>query len=112
MPSYLPLEMRLRRMAKRIEELECWLIREAVPLDSWTLEGVPIARGQRWQDRGAPLPFAHPEVSVPAHWPLEETRLHLWLGGEGLVRLIGDQTHSFGLNPPHQHFLPRLRLGK
>jgi alpha-mannosidase len=109
MPSYLPLEMRLRRMAKRIEELECWLVRESLGLDRWTLEGAPIARGQSWQDRGVPLPFVHPEVSVPAHWPLEETRLHLWLGGEGLVRLIGDQTHSFGLNPPHQHFLPRER---
>lgn len=109
MPSYLPLEMRLRRMAKRIEELECWLVREAMPLTGWTLEGAPIAKGHHWQDRGAPLPFAHPEVSVPAHWPLEETRLHLWLGGEGLVRLIGAQTHSFGLNPPHQHFLPRER---
>ncbi len=106
MPSNLPLEMRLRRMTKRLEELECWVAREVVPLESWTLQGQPIAMGHPWQDSGAPLGFAHPEVAVPAHWPLPEVRLHLWLGGEGLLRLIGDQTASFGMNPPHQAFLP------
>ncbi len=109
MQSNLPLEMRLRRMAKRLEELECWLVRESEPLDNWTLSGLPVAKGHRWQDHGTPLPFAHPLVTVPAHWPLSETRLHLWLGGEGLVRLVGDQTHSFGLNPPHKDLLPRER---
>ena len=109
MPSNLPLEMRLRRMAKRLEELECWLVREVQPLDQWTLAGQAVAKGHRWQDQGAPMAFAHPEIQVPAHWPLAETRLHLWLGGEGLVRLVGDQTHSFGLNPPHMNFLPRER---
>ncbi|MEO6298075.1 MAG: glycoside hydrolase family 38 C-terminal domain-containing protein, partial [Paracoccaceae bacterium] len=58
----------------------------------------------RWQDQGEPLPFAHAQVSVPAHWPMAEARLHLWLGGEGLVRLIGDRTTTFGLNPPHMDF--------
>ncbi len=109
MPSNLPLEMRLRRMTKRLEELERWLPREVIALDRWTLEGRPVATGHRWQDSGAPLALAHPEIEVPAHWPLAETRLHLWLGGEGLVRLIGERTHSFGLNPPHMDFLPRER---
>ena len=104
MPSNLPLEMRLRRMNKRLEELQLWMVREVVALDQWTLQGQPIAKGTRWQDDGAPLAFAHPEVAVPAHWPLDEVRLHLWLGGEGLVRIIGDKTASFGLNPPHIDF--------
>lgn len=109
MPSNLPLEMRLRRMAKRLEELERWVPREVIPLEDWTLNGMPVAKGFAWQDSGAPLPFRHPQVEIPAHWPLSEVRLHLWLGGEGLVRLVGDRTDSFGLNPPHQEFLPRER---
>ena len=104
MPSYLPLEMRLRRMNKRLEEVQQWVAREVVRLDGWTLEGQPIAKGARWQDDGAPLAFAHGAVEVPGHWPLEEVRLHLWLGGEGLVRLIGEKVNSFGLNPPHMDF--------
>ena len=109
MTSNLSLEMRLRRMAKRLEELARWVARDAIALDRWTLQGQPIALGHPWQDTGAPVPFAHPEIAVPAHWPLDEVRLHLWLGGEGLVRLIGDTVASFGLNPPHKDFLPRER---
>ena len=104
MPSYLPLEMRLRRMTKRLDEMRQWTARETVVLDGWTLEGQPMAKGARWQDNGAPLAFAHGPVTVPAHWPLDEVRLHLWLGGEGLVRLIGARTKAFGLNPPHMDF--------
>lgn len=112
MPSNLPLEMRLRRMTKRLDELDRWTTREAVPLDRWTLRGTPVATGFAWTDTGEPLPFRHPEITIPDHWPLGEVRLHLWLGGEGLVRLIGDRTDSFGLNPPHQDFLPRERRFK
>lgn len=109
MPSNLPLEMRLRRMSKRLEELERWTPRETLPLQNWTLHEVPVAAGFAWTDTGAPLPFRHPDVTIPDHWPLDQVRLHLWLGGEGLVRLIGNRTDSFGLNPPHQDFLPRER---
>ena len=109
MPSNLPLEMRLRRMAKRLEELDRWVAREAVPLTGWTLQGAAIVMGHAWQDSGTPVAFAHPQVEIPAHWVLDDTRVHLWLGGEGLVRLIGDRTDSFGLNPWHMHLLPRER---
>jgi len=109
MPSNLPLEMRLRRLAKRLEELDRWVAREVVPLSDWTLQGAPVARGHAWQDTGTPLAFAHPAVTVPAHWPLSEVRVNLWLGGEGLVRLIGDRVDRFGLNPWHMNFLPRER---
>ena len=109
MSSNLPLEMRLRRMAKRLEELERWVAREVMVLEGWTLQGEAVARGFAWTDSGTPLPFRHPEVEVPAHWPMAEVRLHLWLGGEGLVRLIGTRQDSFGLNPPHMEFLPRER---
>lgn len=104
MTSYLNLEMRLRRMTKRLEELAEWQAREVVALEGWTLEGRPVAAGERWQDEGRPMHFAHGPVEVPAHWPLEEVRLHLWLGGEGLVRLIGTESRSYGVNPPHRDF--------
>ena len=105
----LPLEMRLRRLSKRLEELDRWVAREVMPLSDWTLDGVPVAKGHAWQDRATPLTFAHPAVQVPAHWPLDEVRVNLWLGGEGLVRLIGQRVDSFGLNPWHMNFLPRER---
>ncbi len=104
MASYLNLEMRLRRMNKRLDELAQWVARDVVPLSGWTLEGQPIAAWTHWQDTGAPLAFAHPLVAVPDHWPLAEARLHLWLGGEGLVRLVGEKVTSYGLNPPHMDF--------
>ena len=104
MPSYLPLEMRLRRMTKRLDEMRQWVAREKVVLDGWTLQGQSITKGTRWQDSGPPLAFAHGTITVPAQWPLDEVRLHLWLGGEGLVRLIGESTKAFGLNPPHRDF--------
>ena len=52
MPSYLNLEMRLRRMTKRLDELQQWTAREVVVLNRWTLQGQPIAAGHRWQDSG------------------------------------------------------------
>ena len=104
MPSYLNLEMRLRRMNKRLDELQQWLAREVVVLNGWALSGASIDKGTRWQDDGVPLVFAHGAVTVPEHWPLDEVRLHLWLGGEGLVRLIGEKVNAFGLNPPHMDF--------
>ncbi|MBI1171175.1 alpha-mannosidase [bacterium] len=96
--------MRLRRMKKRLDEIQQWVARETLVLQDWTLQGRPIASGTRWQDSGEPLRFAHGPVTVPAHWPLDDVRLHLWLGGEGLVRLIGARTEAFGLNPPHMDF--------
>ena len=100
----LPLEMRIRRMNKRITELEQWVTRETLPLTAWTLDGVAAPMGTVWTDQGPPRRFAHPTVEIPAQWPLQETRLSLWLGGEGLLRLKGAATEAHGLNPPHQSF--------
>ncbi len=107
----LPLEMRIRRMNKRLVELDQWVARESLPLSTWTLDGVSLPMGAAWQEDGTPRRFAHPEVSLPDHWPLAACRLQLWLGGEGLLRLIGDTVESHGLNPPHQSFpLPGRRF--
>ena len=45
-------------------------------------------------------------MTVPADWPLEDARLDLDLGGEGLVRLAyaGGDGEAFGLDPNHQRF--------
>lgn len=101
---HLSLEMRIRRMNKRITELEQWVAREGLALGDWRLDGLAVAMGTAWQDDGSPRHFFHPTVEIPAHWPLSETRLNLWLGGEGLLHLIGTTTETHGLNPPHQTF--------
>ena len=43
---------------------------------------------------------------MPDDWPLEEARLDLDLGGEGLLRIAyaGGGTEAFGLDPNHQRF--------
>src|SRR6185437_1112009 len=44
-------------------------------------------------------------AEVPAHWPLEEARLSLDLGGESLLSLTADgRTVRCGLDPYHQEF--------
>ncbi|MFZ0215462.1 MAG: alpha-mannosidase, partial [Candidatus Dormiibacterota bacterium] len=48
----------------------------------------------------------HDAVQVPADWPLEQVRLHLSLGGEGLVEVVYDEGESegFGLDPNHRRY--------
>ena len=93
MPSILSLEQRLRRIAKRLEELQLWLPRESLPLTQWTLDGTAIPPGTPWQDTGPTRAFHHPQITVPQHWPLQDTRLHLWLGGAQSGR--GKVPHSW-----------------
>ena len=98
--------LRLDRLKVRLEELAYWRLRESVPVTGWTLDGLPIAVGETWPDRKGVHRFAA-EAEVPVHWPLEETRLVLDLGGEALVRLAhagaGDPV-SFGVDPYHREF--------
>ena len=97
-------EQRIQRVQKRLAELELWTVRRAMPLAAWTFNGEPIAPGAPWPTRDGVVVFRHPEISVPRSWPLEETRLELDLGGEGLVRLnyAGGATEGFGLDPNHR----------
>src|ERR1700688_4322727 len=80
-------DQRIDRLRKRLVELHLWTVRAARPLDRWTLDRTPHAAGAPWPSREGVAVFHHPEVSVPADWPLERARLELDLGGEGLIRI-------------------------
>ena len=104
--SYLSVDQRLKRLRAWISEYELWTVRAAVPLAGWTLDGVPHAVGTPWPSLKGMVKFAHPEIAIPGDWPLEETRLELDLGGEGLVTVEGPDgsTHQYGLDPNHTRF--------
>ncbi|MGH6926462.1 MAG: alpha-mannosidase [Propylenella sp.] len=104
--GYLNLEHRLRRVRKRVAELEWWVARRTLPLDGWTVDGKPHGLGQPWPGLGGVFAFAHPPVDVPDGWPVERTRLRLDLGGEGLLAVGGpDGVESrYGLDPYHTSF--------
>ena len=103
-------EQRLDRLNVRLAELQYWTTRESQPVDGWTLDGTPIGVGDAWPDRTGVHRFAA-EAEVPEHWPLEEARLGLDLGGESLVTLTyPDGTAvSFGVDPNHRAFPVRDR---
>ena len=87
--TYLNLEQRIRRVRKRVSELEFWVPRQVLPLDHWTLNGQPHAVGQAWPSIDGTFRFAHPPVAIPGDWPLANVRLRLDLGGEGLLTIKG-----------------------
>jgi alpha-mannosidase len=100
---------RITRLEKRTEELSLWTVRRAVPLDRWSFNGAPISRGEPWPTREGVAALSHGEVSLPADWLLDDARLELDLGGEGLVRLsyASGASDAFGFDPSHRSF--RLR---
>jgi alpha-mannosidase len=97
---------RVTRLERRVEELALWTARRSIPLDRWSFNDTPISLGEAWPTRQGVATFAHGEVSVPADWPLDEVRLDLDLGGEGLVRLsyASGASEAFGLDPNHRRF--------
>ncbi|WP_159592586.1 alpha-mannosidase [Chelativorans xinjiangense] len=107
----LNVEQRITRLRKRLAELELWIDRESFPLEGWTFNGRPLALGTPWPTRDGVAAFSHGDAQVPADWPLEESRLDLNLGGEGLVRIAyaDGESEGFGLDPNHQNFPLRER---
>ncbi len=104
--SYLNLEHRLRRLRKRVGELEWWAARQTKVLDRWTFDGKPLRLGEAWPSREGTHVFAHPSVELPKSWPVEHTRARLDLGGEGLLAIKsgrGAET-KYGLDPYHTSF--------
>ncbi|RYE08129.1 MAG: alpha-mannosidase [Hyphomicrobiales bacterium] len=101
---------RLERLKVRLDELVYWRAREGVPVTGWSLDGQPIAIGGAWPSREGVHRFAA-TAEVPEHWPLEETRLVLDLGGESLVTLSypNRDSVSFGVDPYHREFPVRHR---
>ncbi|HVW91832.1 MAG TPA: glycoside hydrolase family 38 C-terminal domain-containing protein [Devosia sp.] len=95
---------RLDRVKVRIAELALWRAREKSPVTGWTFEGAPIEIGAAWPDRNGVKHLAA-SAEVPAHWPLEEARLSLNVGGESLLSLTsGGRTIRYGLDPFHEEF--------
>jgi alpha-mannosidase len=97
---------RADRLEKRLEELELWTARRSLALGDWTFNGDALAPGAPWPTHDGVATFHHSQVDVPADWPLEETRLDLDTGGEGLVRLAyaDGSEEGFGLDPNHRRF--------
>lgn len=107
----LTIDQRRSRIRMRIDELRYWIDRTSVDLDQWRFEDHPIPLGGAWPRRDGVVTLEHPEVSVPAEWSLDATRLSLDVGGEGLVRLhyTNGESQPLGLDPYHQRFRLRAR---
>ncbi len=98
-------DQRLARLQARLRELEFWRARETLAIDGWRFDGEPMALGAPWPRREGAARFAA-RAEIPGGWPLEEARLTLSLGGEGLVTLTYESgaTAAFGLDPNHEEF--------
>jgi len=96
---------RLDRLKTRLAELPMWRERAAVPIADWRFEDQPIALGDGWPHRNAPVKFTA-SAQVPADWPLEETILRMDVGGESLLSLnyADGSVKRFGLDPYHREF--------
>lgn len=99
---------RLQRLRSRLSELEMWGDRARLELSGWLCEGSALALGDPWPRREGVLRLELPEVGVPGGWPLEQVRLELDLGGEGLlwIHYRSGAQQALGLDPFHR----RLRL--
>jgi len=104
---------RLDRLRVRAAELFWWRARETMPVSGWTFEGQPIAVGDAWPDHEGVVHLGA-ELSVPSHWPLEDVRLSLNVGGESLLSLTypDGETIRFGLDPYHEEFVLKGRTAK
>ncbi len=95
----------MRRLRKRVAELDLWIVRKSLALERWTLNKNAHALGAPWPELNGISRFSHPLVTVPADWPLEQARLRLDLGGEGLLLIASNgTTQKFGLDPYHTSF--------
>ncbi|MDC9825438.1 glycoside hydrolase family 38 C-terminal domain-containing protein [Devosia sp. ZB163] len=105
----LSIGQRLDRVKARLGELLFWRERETVPVGGWLCNGAPIEIGAPWPSRDGVQGFAA-AATVPAHWPLSETRIFLDLGGEALATLVyADEKVAFGNDPYHKRFPVKAR---
>lgn len=102
----LTLSQRLDLLTVRADELTYWRVRRSVPVQGWTVDGMPIALGAAWPSSEGTLAFAV-SAEVPKDWPLSDVRLRLDLGGESLITITdaAGQQRSFGLDPNHREFV-------
>ncbi|MFN2321712.1 MAG: alpha-mannosidase [Trueperaceae bacterium] len=111
-------EQRLAHLRARLGDLRAWRVRDAMPLGHWraTPEGsepAELEAGDPWPTREGVVAFDRHTVTFPADWPLDEVRLELDAGGEGLATLHSKFGKSaFGLDPHHRELaVPALAFG-
>ncbi len=105
---------RLARLLVRIDELRFWVARATLDLDGWQVDGQPLPLGASWPGREGVVHFVHALIDLPDDWVMDDTRLMLDLGGEGLVQLEfpDGSGEAFGLDPYHHDFpVRRCRFG-
>ena len=101
----LTLEQRLTRAQARVHELSLWKVRSQVRIEGWKWDGQPLQIGDAWPEREGVHHLTCEEVRVPNDWNLDESFLHLNVGGESLLGLeYGGETERFGLNAHHEYF--------
>ncbi len=101
----LTLQQRLLRAQARVLELSLWKVRAHVQLGGWHWDGQPLRMGDAWHEREGVHYLTCKEVRVPDEWSLDESFLHLNVGGESLLSIEYEgETERFGLNPHHEHF--------
>src|SRR5215831_11730912 len=113
MHTLLSIAQRLTRLRRRRDEVAAWRVREAVPIENWTFDGEPIARGAPWPSVTGVHVFACNRFAVPQGWQLEESRLHLDVGGESLLRIryVSGHETALGLDLNHNRFRLSERAG-
>lgn len=105
------IEQRLARLTVRLQEIRLWRDVSSQDLNDWRCDGQPLAVGESWPTSEGVVRFEHPTVTLPDAWSLENARIELDLGGEGLV-WVGDPEKAdepFGLDPYHHSFPLRAR---
>jgi alpha-mannosidase len=108
--GYASIAQRTDRLAERLADVTLWRDRAAAAIGGWTFDGEPLALGAAWPDRHGVRLLAARGVTVPGHWPVEQARLDLALGGEGLLRVTGTEGEDrYGLDPYHDRFPLRGR---
>ena len=101
----LTLQQRLLRAQARVHELSLWKVRAHTQVEGWHWDGQPLQIGEAWPEREGVHHLTCKEVFVPDDWNLDESFLHLNVGGESLLSLEYEgEAERFGLNPHHEHF--------
>lgn len=98
-------ELRLQRLARRIEELRLWRNARERNIREWRFSAgngnSKVTLGDFWPEPGLPVRL-WTETEIPPDWAGNPVEMELWLGGEGFVRLSTGV--SGGLNPYHTGF--------
>ena len=106
MHRLLPPAQQIFRAKRRRDEIAAWRIRARSPVGGWSFDGAPIELGARWPDPEGVHVFRAERFEAPAHWPLEEARLALDVGGEALLTIAYDDGRRAptGISPNHTEF--------